>query len=86
MSAEEAALLAAECPRPTSLNRAWVLAGLFRKASGSMLIIIAFNKSLSERDADYINLFFGIFKRHWSTFSIYQREEILVAWAKEVLS
>lgn len=82
MSTEERDLLAAECPMPSTLDKARKLAGMFRRQC------LYFPYDLDQRFSEWWGggEFHEMFKRRWNTASIFQREAILVEWAKEVLS
>lgn len=85
MSAEERDLLAAECPIPDTYNRMLFLCRAFCKVNGHVPI----NLSRAIVDHEWSNTRNDLnetFKRYWSTFSIFQREEILVAWVTEILT
>lgn len=82
MSAEEKALLEAECPRPSTLAKSRKLAGIFRRQC------LYFPYDLDQRFSEWWggSEIHEMFKRQWSMASIFQREAILTEWAKEVLS
>lgn len=87
MSAEERDLLAAECPRPDTYNRMLFLCRAFINAMGHTPPVLRRVRVDfmwgCRRQNDDLN---ETFDRYWSTFSIFQREEILVAWVTEILT
>lgn len=82
MSAEEAALLAAECPVPDTLPKARSLISMFRREC----LYFKFDTDQRVPELMLMGEMQEMFKRLWSIASIFQREAILIAWAKEVLS
>lgn len=82
MSAEERDLLAAECPMPSTLAKARKLASMFRR----QCIFFAYDTDQHFPDLYGSGEIHEIFKRRWSTASIFQREAILTEWAIEILT
>lgn len=82
MSAEERDLLSAECPMPGTLVKARKLAGMFRRQC------LYFPYDFDQRFSEWWDgsEFHEMFKRRWSTASIFQREAILTEWAIEILT